>query len=411
MIDRVAYLSLHTCPLLQPGTGNAGGMNVYIDELAGAMADRDVDVVVFTRRTDPATPQVVEVGPRYHVVHIDAGPPRHLPIANLPGVVGEFADATLGWIDESGLDFDVLHSHYWLSGWAGVLLKQKLCIPLANSFHTLGRVKDLNRRRGAAAAGAIRTLTEEEVIARSDCVVASTPHEFDDLLEHYAADPARLCTSPPGIEHDLFEPGDRATARAQTGIGAGPVVLFVGRIQQLKGVDVAIEALQRLHHGTGTELIVIGGPSGGDGAREMAHLETLAVDLGIGDRVRFLPPQPHDQLARFYRAADVLVMPSRSETFGLVAAEAQACGLPVVAAAVGGLPYIVEDGVSGLLVTDHDPDHWAGALERVLGDRALADHLAAGGVARAESFSWKATTDRLLELYDGITAAFVGADG
>lgn len=411
VINRVAYLSLHTCPLLQPGTGTAGGMNVYINELAAAMAEKGVDVVVFTRRSDPSNREVIEVVPGYRVVHIDAGPPEHLPIGDLIGMVGEFADATLGWIDENRLEFDVIHSHYWLSGWAGVLIKQKLGIPLANSFHTLGRVKDLNRRRGAAPAGAIRTLTEEEVIARSDCVVASTPYEFEDLLEHYAADPARLCTSPPGIKHQLFAPGDRDAARRATGLNGGPIVLFVGRIEQLKGVDVAIAALAGLHADSAAQLVVIGGPSGHDGEREVDHLQELARQLELLGRVRFLPPQPHDQLARFYQAADLLVMPSRSETFGLVAAEAQACGLPVVAADVGGLPYIVEDEVSGLLVSGHDPAAWARAIDRVLGNPVLARRLSAAGVARAEAFSWEATTSRLLELYEGITAGSAGATG
>lgn len=404
MIRRVAYLSLHTCPLLQPGSGDAGGMNVYIYELGRAMAKRGVDVVVFTRRSDTTTPEIVDVVPGFRVVHITAGPPQSIPISDLPGLVGEFAEGTLAWIDQSGEQYDIIHSHYWLSGWAGVLLKEKLGLPLANSFHTLGRIKDLTRRADQAPEGTIRTLTEEEVIARSDCVIASTPYEFDDLMEHYAADPARLCTSPPGIRHEVFRPGGQEDARLWTGLGVGPIVLFVGRIQPLKGVDIAISALNLVKpRNRSVHLVIIGGPSGAAGEAELQRLRELAKSLDVADRVHFIPPVARDQLAAFYQAANAVIMPSRSESFGLVAAEAQSCGVPVIAAAVGGLPFIIEDGESGILVEGHDPADYAVAVDRVLDDAQYADRLAAGAVARAERFSWEATVSRLLELYAGIS--------
>lgn len=403
MIKRVAYLSLHSCPLQQPGTGDAGGMNVYLRELAKAMAGRGVEVVVFTRRSDESTPDVVEVAPGFDVVHIEAGPPSSLAIGELHGLVGEFAERTLAWIDQHGEPFDIIHSHYWLSGWAGVLLKEKLGLPLANSFHTLGRIKDLTRRSDEAPERVIRTLTEAEVIARSDCVVASTPYEFDDLMEHYSADPARLCTSPPGINHDLFKPGDKESARMWTGLDRGPNILFAGRIQPLKGVDVAISALP-LMSDQDAHIAVIGGPSGTAGKAELSRLHQLAADLTVADRVHFIPPVPRDQLAAFYQAADAVVMPSRSESFGLVAAEAQSCGTPVVAAAVGGLPFIIEHGKSGLLVDGHDPADYATALDKVLCDPVFAAELSAGAVEHSQRFSWNATVTRLLELYEGISA-------
>jgi D-inositol-3-phosphate glycosyltransferase len=377
-------------------------MNVYIRELGRAMAERGVEVVVFTRRSDEPTPEVVEVVPGFRVIHIDAGPRAALPIRELPALVGEFAEATLAWIDGAGESYDIIHSHYWLSGWAGVLLKEKLGLPLANSFHTLGRVKDLNRRADQVPAGAIRTLTEEEVIARSDCVVASTPFEFDDLMEHYAADPARLCTSPPGIRHDAFKPGDKEAARMWTGLDRGSNILFVGRIQPLKGVDTAVEAVNMLGDDS-VHLIIVGGPSGSDGAAEMVRLRNLATDRGLAGRVHFIPPVPREQLVAFYQAADAVIMPSRSETFGLVAAEAQSCGTPVIAAAVGGLPYIIEDGISGLLVAGHDPADYAAALHRVLHDSDLASQLSTGAIEHSQRFSWDATVSRFLELYEGIS--------
>jgi D-inositol-3-phosphate glycosyltransferase len=404
MIDRIAYLSLHSCPLAQPGTGDAGGMNVYIRELGRAMAERGKDVVVFTRRSDEGTPDVVEVCPGFRVVHIEAGPHTSLPISSLAGLVGEFAEATLAWIDQSGLSFDIIHSHYWLSGWAGVLLKEKLGLPLANSFHTLGRIKDLARRPDDNPEGVVRTLTEEEVIARSDCVVASTPYEFDELMEHYSADPARLCTSPPGIRHDVFRPGDKQSARQWTGLDGHPIVLFAGRIQPLKGVDVAISALSLLPSpAKPAHLVVIGGPSGSGGLDEVDRLERLTDELGIAARVHFVPPVARDQLVSFYQAADAVIMPSRSESFGLVAAEAQSCGVPVIAANVGGLPYIIEDGKSGILVTGHEPADYASAIDRVLTEPDLAKRLSAGAIEHSERFSWDATVSRLLELYGGIS--------
>jgi D-inositol-3-phosphate glycosyltransferase len=408
VIRSVALISLHTSPLLQPGAGDAGGMNVYLHELAQTMADRSIDVVVFTRRTAPDQPTCVEYRPGYRVVHVDAGPPRPLPIGELPPYVGAFADAAIGWSHESDASFDVIHSHYWLSGWAGVLMKESLDVPLANSFHTLGRVKDRTRRHDEPLSSRTRTLTEEEVIARSNCVIASTPHEFEDLLQHYGASPERLCTSLPGVSHLIFSPGDKAVARRWLGLGEEPTVLFVGRIQPLKGLDIAVGALaklpERVAAGDGPpQLVVVGGPSGPAGDAELDRVRVVADELGIADRVQLVDRQPHAHLAAFYRAADVLVMPSRSETFGLVAAEAQACGLPVVASAVGGLVFVVSDETSGVLVEGDDPAGYADALVHVLDDPEVAARLRTGAIQHAEQFSWNATANRLLELYSGIS--------
>ena len=197
-IERVAYLSLHTSPLAAPGTGDAGGMNVYIDELAATMTGRAIDVTVLTRRTDPALPEVVTAAGGYRVVHIPAGPPDALPIDQIPGHVADFTEEAFRWFDANDHTPDILHSHYWLSGWAGVVLKEMLGPPLANSFHTLGRVKDVARRRDEPPSSPMRTLTETEVIARSDCVIASTPTEFDDLVEHYGAGSSACASRRPG---------------------------------------------------------------------------------------------------------------------------------------------------------------------------------------------------------------------
>ena len=400
MIERVAYLSMHTSPLLQPGTGDAGGLNVYIDELGRTMASRGVDVSIYTRRTSPDQEPVVQVADGYAVHHIAAGPAEDLPVTELPRWIALYSESVIEALRTGPLP-EVVHSHYWLSGWAGVLVKEALEIPLANSFHTLGKIKDISRRADERASSPMRTMTEDEVIARSDCVIASTPFEFDDLLDHYDANPERLCTSPPGIDHSIFKPGDQAMARTELGIADLPTILFAGRIQALKGLDVAISALAHMH--TPAQLVIVGGPSGSAGEAEIAHLRALADGLGVRNRVTLVEPQPHDQLARFYQAADLLVMPSRSETFGLVAAEAQACGLPVVASRIGGIPFVVADRKSGLLVEVGDEPGFAHAMERILTDPDLKAELAAGALVKSQEFSWKATADRLLELYHGIS--------
>ncbi len=404
MIERVAYLSMHTSPMLQPGVGDAGGLNVYVDELARTMAKRGIDVNVYTRRTDPGQPDHVQVADSYRVHHVQAGPPQTVVTSELPKWIGIYAEGVIRDL-RSGPPTDVVHSHYWVSGWAGVLVKEALQIPLANSFHTLGRIKDISRRSDEPLSSPMRTMTEEEVIARSDCVIASTPYEFDDLLDHYAASPERLCTSPPGIDHSIFKPGDREAARTWLGLPAGSLVLFAGRIQALKGLDVAIGALARMKQPA--HLVIVGGPSGLHGDAEIEHLLALAEGLGVAARVHMIAPQPHAQLAMFYQAADVLVMPSRSESFGLVAAEAQACGLPVVASRIGGIPYVVNDGESGILVDAGDEPGFAAALDRVLGEPDLRAAMSAAAEIKSGEFNWKATADRLLELYHGIT----GRDG
>jgi D-inositol-3-phosphate glycosyltransferase len=405
VIERVAYLALHTSPLLQPGVGNAGGMNVYVDELACTMAGRGIEADVFTRRTDPDQPDVIEVRDGYRVIHLDAGPPRPLPISELMTHVAEFGEGVVANTRNS--EFDVVHSHYWLSGWAGVLVKEAHGLPLANSFHTLGRVKDVARRRDEAPSSIARLRAEDGVIAGSDCVIASTPYEFDDLIEHYSASPERLCISQPGIDHSLFTPGDRSEARERIGVGDEPLLLCVGRIQAHKGFDVAIDMLSLLPEtlavGSGAPtLMIVGGPSGPNGEKEVEGLRSRAVVMGVADRVRFVSPQPHGSIVDYYRAADLLVMPSRSESFGLVAAEAQASGLPVVAARVGGLPYVVDASTSGLLVNDHDPHSFAAAATAILDHPMFRSNLSAGAVKFAARFSWDGTADRLLDLYDGI---------
>lgn len=404
MIKSVGYLSYHTSPLAMPGSGDAGGMNVYIDGLAREMARRGVMVDVYTRKDGPDIPTEIQVSERYRVVHIEAGPAERLPIGDLVQWVGEFARGAVDYSRGANRVYDLLHSHYWLSGRIGLDMKAELGIPLANSFHTLGRVKDLNRRADAPRSSDERIQAEFAVIAGSDCVIASTPAEARDLLEHYGADPTRLCMNPPGISHEIFHPGDREAARARLGLGDEPLVVFVGRIQPLKGVDIALEAIALARSRIPDLcLLVVGGPSGIEGHAEANRLRRRAAQADLDGAVRFLPAQPHDQLADFYRAADVVICPSRSESFGLVAVEAQACATPVIAAKVGGLAFGVVHEESGLLIEGWDPVDYAAALGRVFTERGLSRLLSEGARERARIFTWQAATDRLFELYEGLT--------
>lgn len=395
----LAMLSLHTSPLAQPGAGDSGGMNVYVRELASSLAQAGVAVDVFTRRTDLATPELVEVEPGLRVVQIEAGP-LHLAKEELVDVVPAFTDGVHRHLE--GSTVGALHANYWLSGLSGHQLKHRLDLPLVSTFHTLARVKaetgDAEPRR--------REEAEAEIIGCSDAITASCLAEADDLVAHYGADPARIELVSPGVLHAFFSPGDRAGARIAVGIDADrPVLLFVGRIQPLKALDVAIAALADVRRSRpDAMLVVVGGASGADGPAEVARVEQQIAELGVADGVRFVEPQPHHMLSTWYRAADVVVVPSRSESFGLVALEAAACGIPVVAANVGGLRTLVEHGRTGLLVDGRDPASYARAITSILGDPALATSLAAGATQAASGYRWSTTAARLRRLYADLTA-------
>jgi D-inositol-3-phosphate glycosyltransferase len=398
-VRSLAVLSLHTSPLAQPGAGDSGGMNVYVRELVAALAQAGVRSEVYVRRASPDLPDVVDVEPGFRVVHVDAGPPD-LAKEQLPEVVDAYADAVGAHLRRAGGP-DAIHANYWLSGVAGHRLKHELSLPLVSTFHTLARVKadtgDPEPDR--------RVQAESEVIACSDAILANCAAEATQLVELYGADPERVEVVPPGVDHAFFSPGDRRGARAALGLGDHPVLLFVGRIQPLKGVTVAIEALAHLSGAhPDAVLVVVGGPSGAEGDAEMAAALALVDRHGLADRVRFVDPQPHHLLSTYYRAADVCVVPSRSESFGLVALEAAACGTPVVAAAVGGLLTLVDDGVTGLLVDTRDPADYAAALTEVLDRPERAAAMAAAAAERARSYTWSTTAARLRRLYADLTS-------
>lgn len=398
-VRRVAMLSIHSSPLAQPGTGDGGGMNVYVRSLARALSRAGVECDVLTRAEDARLPRVVEIEPGFRVVHLRAGPAAPVDKHSLPSFVDELVADARGHLEASP-GFDAIHAHYWISGAVGHLLKHELDLPLVTTFHTLAHAK---RTAGVHDDVSDRARIEREVVACSDRVIASALEEASDLVVEYDADPELVEVIPPGVDHTVFFPDDQLVARRALGLHVeGPLLLFVGRIQPLKGIDLALECLAALS--TPATLVVVGGPSGVDGAAEVGRLRELADRLGVADRVCWVDPQPHEALADWYRAADVCLVPSRTESFGLVALEAAACGTPVVAADVGGLRSLVADGLTGYLVSPRTAEAFAEPVDRLLGDPALAEAIGVHAAARSGGYTWNMTAARLRRLYADVGA-------
>lgn len=411
-VRRIATLSVHTSPLHQPGTGDAGGMNVYIVEVARRLAESGVEVEIFTRSTASDLPPVVEMAPGVQVRHVTSGPFEGLAKEELPGQLCAFTTGVLR--AEAARPpgyYDLIHSHYWLSGQVGWLAKERWGVPLVHSAHTLAKVKNARLADGDRPEPKARVIGEEQVVAEADQLVANTDVEARDLITRYDADPTRVSVVEPGVDLARFRPaptGQQETARLAARHrlelpAAGHIVAFVGRIQPLKAPDVLLHAAAELRQqdpllAKELTVLIVGGPSGSGLDRPTALIE-LANSLGIADSVRFLPPRGGDDLRRVYQAADLVAVPSHSESFGLVALEAQACGTPVVAAAVGGLVTAVRDGESGLLIDGHDPTDWARGLANLLTARRLREELGRGGVRHARNFSWTRTASGLLAVY------------
>ncbi len=404
-VSRVAMISMHTSPLDQPGTGDAGGMNVYVIELARRLARQDIEVDIFTRATSSMAPAVVQAAPGVTVRNIAAGPFEGLTKQELPGQMCTFARAVLR--TEAALPvghYDVVHSHYWLSGQVGALARDRWGVPLVHSMHTMAKVKNDALAEGDAPEPAARVIGEEQVVEAADMLIANTATEVRQLVELYGADPDRVKVVHPGVDLAVFQPMSKRLARAALRLPSDAlIVMFAGRIQPLKAPDVLLRAvavlLERAPHLRSRLVVpVVGGPSG-SGLDHPESLAQLAAALGLEDVVRFVPPVAQPDLARWYAAATLVAVPSYNESFGLVAAEAQAAGTPVVAAAVGGLTTVVADGVSGVLVEGHDPRAWANALGRVLDDEQCAAQLAAAAPGHAASFSWERTAAATLDVY------------
>lgn len=398
LMRRVAVISLHTSPLLQPGSGDSGGMNVYVREMVSSLSQAGLVCTTYTRADRAGLPAEVWVEPNHRVVYVEAGP-HHLPKEALPEIVDEFTEGVLADLAAHG-GADVVHANYWLSGVVAHRIKHELDIPFVSTFHTLARVK----AEGGDPEPGWRDRAEAELINCADAICVSCVEEEQQFRRLYGDPQGEIEIVAPGVEHAFFAPGDRSGARAALDLPDDiPVILFVGRIQPLKGPDVAIRALHALGRADAL-LLVVGGASGSDGDGEVERAHQLVDELGLHERVRFVPPQPHHILSTYYRSADVVVVPSRSESFGLVALEAAACGVPVVASAVGGLLSLVDHGETGFLVPDRDPVAFAKAIGRVLDESMLAEAMSAKSAERAVRYTWGFAAARLRRLYADLTA-------
>jgi D-inositol-3-phosphate glycosyltransferase len=393
---------MHTSPTASLGQNGNGGLNVYVREVASAFSDRGIATDIFTRRQSPDDPAIESLAPLSRVVYLAAG--RSLDKYSLYNEVPGFAEQIRAFAEKEQIQYDLLYSHYWLSGEVACLLRPRMTAGWAHIAHTLGLVKNRTLASGARPEPALRIRVEGEIAQQADLLIASTTDEADDLVRSYKADPEHIYVVPPGIDLATFQPLDRAEARRKIGYGAGRLLLFVGRLERLKGVDVAIKALALLRDREHDDLrLIVLGEDVRDGEEsEKERLKAVATSLGVRDRVDFLGSVAHHELPYFYAAADAVVMPSYSESFGLVALEAQACGRPVVASGVSGLRSVVRDEVSGYLIEDHDPALYAERIGRLLADPELAQQMGLRGRLLAQRFSWTRTADRLEELFEHV---------
>lgn len=399
---RVAVVSMHTSPTAPLGQQANGGMNVYVREVCAAFSDRGIATDVFTRTQSDEDPKVEQLAPLSRVIYLDAG--RDLDKYSLYREVPHFTSQVLKHVLREGSSYDLLYSHYWLSGEVACLLRPRLAPAWAHTAHTLGLVKNERLAVGARPEPPLRIAIEGDIARHADLMITSTLDESQALIDHYGADPRRVEVVAPGVDLTTFRPIDRAEARQKIGAGAGPMLLFVGRLERLKGVEIAIRALAQLRARGYAEarLLVLGEDSREGDESEMERLKAVASSAGVRGAIEFVGSVAHHELPYFYAAADVCVMPSYSESFGLVGLEAQACGCPVVASDVSGLRSVVREGVTGFLVAGDDPADYAERIERLLADPELARQMGRRGQLLAQRSSWSRTADRLAELFTSL---------
>jgi len=395
-------ISMHTSPTASLGQNGNGGLNVYVREVASSFSERGIATDIFTRRQTPDDPAIEALAPLSRVIYLPAG--KSLDKYSLYNEVPAFAAGIRSFAEREQIEYDLLYSHYWLSGEVACLLRPGMAAGWAHIAHTLGLVKNRTLASGARPEPALRIRVEGEVAQQADLLIASTTDEAEDLIQSYKADPERVYVVAPGIDLGTFQPLDRADARRKVGYEPGRLLLFVGRLERLKGVETAIRALALLRDRAHDDLrlIVLGEDVRDGDESEKERLKAVASALGVRDRVDFLGSVAHHELPYFYAAADVCVMPSYSESFGLVALEAQACGRPVVASGVSGLRSVVRDEVSGYLIDGHDPAAYAERIGRLLADPELAQQMGRRGRLLAQRFSWTRTADRLEGLFENV---------
>lgn len=393
---RIAVVSMHTSPTASLGESANGGMNVYIREISAAFSRCGIATDVFTRRVGADDPAVERIAPLGRVVYLPAGH-DHSDKYQLQHHVEEFAAEALAFIDEQRLEYQLLYSHYWLSGLVARSLRQSLGLPWVHTAHTLGKVKNRQLAPGAKPEPVERIRAEREIAVEADRLIASTDDEREDLVELYGADRDRIAVVAPGIDLATFFPMPKEEAQRKIGFPDQRLLLFVGRLERLKGVETILRAMalaaDRRHQDA--RLLVLGEDSRDAEQSEKDRLRGLAAELGIADRVEFLGSVAHHELPYFYAAAEACLMPSYSESFGLVGLEAQACGCAVIASNVSGLASVVREGVTGYLVDGHNPAEWADRILRLLNDPESAEQMGRRGVLLAQRFPWGLAADRV----------------
>ena len=405
-LNQIALLSVHTSPLDQPGVGDAGGLNVYVVETAKRLAQQGIAVDIFTRRTSSTVKTETALFDGVLVKQITAGPFEGLTKQSLPS---QLCALSAGVLREEAIQkeghYQLIHSHYWLSGQVGWVASERWNVPLVHSMHTMAKVKNTTLALGDTPEPNEREIGEQQVVDAATQLIANTEAEAQDLINLYSAEKNRIGVVNPGVDLELFSPGDQDAARKELGIPNDAIVFsFVGRVQPLKAPDVLVKAahqfiLEYPNLRNRVRIIICGGLSG-TGLEKPNALLSLVKELQLADLVIFLPPSTRESLATLYKASTVLAVPSYSESFGLVAVEAQACGTPVIATNVGGLRTTVSDNKSGLLVNGHDPRTWAQALAQVVLNETELARLKLGAREHALNFSWDKTVEGLISVYE-----------
>jgi len=399
---RIAEISVHGCPQRPLGSKDAGGMNLYLRQLSRELGRLGVEVDVFTRWHDPKELEVMEIGEKTRIIHIAAGEQEDMPKMEVYHCLPEFLSNLRCFSEREGIAYDLLHSHYWLSAWAAEQLRAQIGIPHVATFHTLGLVK--RRARPEEQEPELRIETEKKVITTADRIIAFSAEEKDSLIRLYRALPERVEVIPGGVDLKLFHPTDKEKARSELGLpSCSKVLLFAGRIQPFKGIDILLRAVACLEHQDDLRLLIVGGDSESDG--EVARLRKLAGELGIEEKVAFCGTVANEKMPLFYGAADICIVPSYNESFGLVALEALACGTPVVASRVGGLATIIKDGETGFLIGVRSHEAFARRLEQLLGDEELRRRMAEAAPLSATKYAWSNVARQVLRVYEELSGA------
>ena len=405
-VQRIAFIAYHACPLAAPGQGKSGGMNVYVRQLAAAMGGHSVAVDIFTRCHPGDEGEVEEFAPGVRVVHLpggDAGVPMDDLFSQLPGFLSEVQR----FQRENGIDYQVVHSHYWLSGWVGSALARQNDIPHVITFHTLGLIK-LQSRAGETEPEE-RATVERDLIASASRIVAYSPHERDAMVRLYGANPDNIVLVPCGVDLSRFRPLGRAAARERLGLNGAKVLLYVGRVEPLKGLELLVHTAAQMETCQDVKVLVVGGADSGD--EEVGRLQDLARDLEVEDVIDFVGRVDQEDLPLYYSAADVCVLPSYYESFGLAALESMACGTPVVATRVGGLSTVVHHGHTGYLKSWRCPEAFANSLEMIISSEGLQDSMGKAARRRAEDMSWERVAAGIADVYRLALAETPGRQG